>query len=148
MKRFELFGNKKNIETQNGKMIISKSQEREFIEIGIIDETTGTIQTSDGIKIPYTIGETETRIFQFHKPRTEWGRTYNLISEPLDEGGRRKVIFVPHKSRFEIWELPKGGNRQMIMRRDGLDKVDDIVDEWNDRYDDDIDVTDLEAAIR
>lgn len=148
MKRFELFGNKKNIKAENGRMVITKGQEMEFSEMGILDIDEGTIVTEDGTKVPYYIGETEARVFQFHIPRNEWGKTYNLISVPMEEGGRRKVIFVPDKARFEIWENAKGEKRKMVKRVDGLDKVQDIVDEWNELYDDEIEVEDLEAAIK
>lgn len=146
MKRFEMWGNKKNIQSEAGKVYLTEAQEKEFTELGIIVD--GLLVDDKGIRTPYYIRETGSRIFQFHIPKSEWGKTYNLYSEKMDEGGRRKVIFVPDKERFEIWENPKGEKRKMVKRVDGLDKVTDIVNTWNDTYDSEISVEELEEAIR
>lgn len=150
MTKYELFGNKKNLrgQGQDGKLIISESQEREFTELGIINN--GCLISEDGKKMRYMVGDNEAQVFQFHIPRDQWGKTYNLVSYPHPDGGRIKVIFVPSKSRFEIWENLKGEKRTMVMRVDGLDKVNSIVNKWNELYEDivSISVDDLEEAVR
>lgn len=146
MRKFDFWGNKKNIESESGKIYITEAQEIELKELGIIVD--GLIVDKNGVKSPYYIRENGSRIFQFHIPRDQWGTTYNLYSEKMEEGGRRKVIFVPNKSRFEIWENPKGDKRKMVKRVDGLDKVSDIVNTWNELYDSEISIDELEAAIR
>lgn len=138
-----MWGNKKNIASEAGKIYLTEAQEKEFKELGIIED--GTIVDTNGVRSPYYIRETGCRVFQFHIPKSEWGKTYNLYSEKLEDGGRRKVIYVPDKERFEIWENPKGEKRTMKLR---TQNVEDVVDKWNELYDSDITVEDLEAAVR
>lgn len=135
MIRYELFGNKKNISSINGKINLSEEMEKEFIEIGIIpkDGIGKYLINEKGEKISY-IKENEkeiSRIFQYHIPKEEWGKTFNLISEKFIDGreGRIKIIYIPNKNRMEIWENEKGEKRKMIMRKEN--DFSDIIKEWN-----------------
>lgn len=152
MKKFDFWGNKKNIESKNGKIIISEEMEKEFKEIGIIpEENKKYMIDKDNNKISYEISENKddfSRIFQFHIPREEWGKTYNLISEKFNDEriGRRKIVYIPDKDRMEIWENEKGEKRKMMMRREK--DFNDIINEWNKLYDDEISLESLIENIR
>lgn len=146
MKKFDFWGNKKNLESKNGKIIISEEMEKEMEEIGIIPEDGKGkyLLDMDGNKIPYYIGEKDfSRIFQYHIPREEWGKTFNLISEKFKDGreGRIKIIYIPNKNRMEIWENEKGEKRKMILRREN--NFSDIIKEWNNIQESDISEYDL-----
>jgi hypothetical protein len=144
MKKFDFWGNKKNIESINGKIIISENMERELKEIGIIDENGEYMIDKEGNKISYHIGENDfSRIFQYHIPRNEWGKTYNLISERFNDGreGRIKIIYIPEKERMEIWENEKGEKRKMILRREK--DFSEIIKKWNEIQESDISEKDL-----
>lgn len=152
MKKFDFWGNKKNIESKNGKIIISEEMEKEFKEIGIIpEENKKYMIDKDNNKISYEISDKKddfSRIFQFHIPREEWGKTYNLISEKFNDEriGRRKIIYIPDKDRMEIWENEKGEKRKMIMRREK--DFSEIIDKWNELYDEEISLDILIENIR
>lgn len=152
MNRFQFWGNRKNIESKNGKIIISEEMEKEFKELGIIpEENKKYLIDEENHKIPYQISKKEeefSRIFQYHIPREEWGKSYNLISEKFNDGrlGRRKIIYIPDKDRMEIWENEKGEKRKMMMRREK--DFNDIINEWNKLYHDDISLDSLIENIR
>jgi hypothetical protein len=153
--KYDFWGNKKNLRTtSDGKYIITKEMEAELVETGVIvkEGKKNYLVDVEGNKVSYQVRKSDkdevSTVFQFHIPRDQWGTTYNLYSEKMEDGGRRKVIFVPAKSRFEIWENPKGGKRKMVKRVDGLDKVTDIVNTWNDTYDSEISIDGLQEAIR
>lgn len=151
--KFDFWGNKKNIESKNGKIILSKESEKEMEEIGIIKEENGKKYMEDmkGNKISYSIGENEndfSRIFQYHIPREEWGKTYNLISEKFNDGriGRIKIIYIPDKNRMEIWENEKGEKRKMILRKEK--DFSEIIEKWNEIQEEEIEINDLLKEIR
>lgn len=152
MKKFDFWGNKKNIESKNGKIILSEEMEKELKEIGIIpEENKKYMIDKENNKISYEISENKdnfSRIFQYHIPREEWGKTYNLISEKFNDEriGRRKIIYIPDKDRMEIWENEKGEKRRMIMRKEKEFK--DIIEEWNNLYNDEISLESLIENIR
>lgn len=136
MTRFDIWGNRKNLRSINGKVYLTEEQEQEFKEVGIIAEP-GILTSREGTKIPYYIsnGDLVSDIFQYHIPREDWGKTYNLVSEKAPEGGRNKVIYVPEKSRFEIWENHKGCKREMKLR---TTDVSELISTWNELYEDDL----------
>lgn len=148
MKKFDIWGNKKNIESKNGKIFLSEEMEKEFKESGMIEED-GKIKSSDGDFLRYELSEKEfSRIFQYHISRDEWGKTYNLISEKFNDGreGRRKIIYIPEKNRMEIWENEKGEKRKMILRKEK--DFSEIIEKWNELYDDNLGIDDLISNIK
>lgn len=154
MNKYDFWGNKKNLRTtSDGQYIITKAMEAELTEAGIIikEGKKNYLVDVQGNKSSYKVSKSDedevSTVFQFHIPRDQWGTTYNLYSEKCEEG-RRKVIFVPAKNRFEIWENYKGEKRKMVKRVDGLDKVKEIVDTWNGTYDSEITIKELEKAVR
>lgn len=149
MRKFDFWGNKKNIKSINGKIIISEEMEKEFEELGFLNKEDGYIEDIEGNKIPYHIGEKDfSRIFQYHIPREEWGKTYNLISDKFNDGreGRIKIIYIPGKDRMEIWENEKGEKRKMILRKEK--DFSEIIEKWNEIQESDIGIDDLIENIR
>lgn len=151
MNKFDFWGNKKNIESKNGKIKISEEMEKEMEEIGIIKEENGKKFLLDmkENKLNYEISENDfSRIFQYHIPREEWGKTYNLISEKFNDGrnGRIKIIYIPDKNRMEIWENEKGEKRKMILRKEK--EFSEIIEKWNEIQEEEIELKDLLKEIR
>lgn len=127
MKKFEIWGNKKNIESIKGKIYLSEEREREFIESGIIKES-GIIEDEKGNRIPYyKESGKESRIYQYHSERKN---SYKIISERINNINYRMILF-PKKEflRIEIWKFPKGEKREMIYRNDKEDYK-EISKEW------------------
>ena len=139
MKKFNIFGNKKNLESRNGKIILSESMEREFKEIGIIKED-GIIEDEKGIKSPYIISDKEeeiSRIYQFHKEKNQSFK----IKSGLYNDIRYRMILFPKKgfNRIEIWKFPKGEKREMIFRND-KSEYNLISDKWKEISGEKIDI--------
>lgn len=125
----DIWGNKKEYQLENGILYLSEEKEKEFEEMGIIQEgERGRYIESGDRKISYRIDEKKgKKEFQFHQSRKS---SYKIISERIDDINYRMILF-PKKdfNRIEIWRFPKGGKREMIFRNDS-EEYDKISSEW------------------